>query len=544
MPNYIEEFAIRLGWDYDPKGLQQAQGQMKDLRSKIGDLGQTLKRAAVGMAGFVAATIGFTAVETKAVRETQNLANAVNLSAESLEAWGNVAQGIGLGMDNIVDLAEEMNNKIGEMETLGEMTSLEEGLKGLNLQYKDLKDLAPEKQFETILSTAKDLADEQRAVSAVDMIFGGEANKVLGHLRSYEGSLENVLGAYKQLNFQTEESRQGAITFADSWANLTSLFKSIRLTFAGFLGEALEPLTTEIILLASKNKELIQTRLKEWAIRVADAFRTIVSIGRRVGEIVAKVVDKVGGFENVVKMLGGAFVGLKLGGIVASFLGLAKVLGPIGVALGGVVGGVIGLAAALIADDLYHYFTGGESAIGLALEKLDEFVIKFAEFLGMDPDDLKEKMTNFFDDWYDGVVKVTKAMFLPGEAIKQIKKLLRPLGDNNFFASIYKWIKRIQDIAPPLSDLIEKWTGVKAPEISPILASTPFAPIAAIGSAASNVINRESGPSASTTRNEIRQTNNIRIRGDSPEEIARQVEAHIKRTMDDAVTANDNGVRR
>ena len=565
MPNYVEEFAILLGWDVDTSGLDNAQDQVADFKDRIKDLGDILKKAALAMAGFVTGTIAFTAIESKAIRETNNLAKAVFFSVDALEAWGVAVGGIGFEMDNVVDLAEEMNNKIGEMAALGEMTTLEEGLQLLGLRFEHIRNLAPEKQFETILSAAKELADEQKAVSAVDMIFGGEANKILGHLRSYDESLGSILDRYKELNLQTEESREGAISFSESWSGLMVLFNSLRKTFAGFLGEALTPLLNEVKGLVTANRDLIRAKLKEWARNIANAFRTIVDWGRRVWGVIQEVVDAFGGWENAVKALGLSFVGLKLGGLHTSFSNLLAAAGDLGSVMGGLVAhggalntvfrslgaGLIIIAALLVAEDLYFYFTGGESAIEDATVALGKFLNQLrdttAEFLKMDPKEL--------DALIEKIKTLTEVLWNPFKILETIRELLKP-EEGTIFDVLLDSIQRTLNLFNPLKQMIDLVSGgvgelragraqALAPAAMP--AQVPGMPllVAPAGGNQGAVQPVVAGPSQ--VRNDIRQVNNFRIYqrpGEDAIQFKNRVAKAFEGIMDDAVQSIDTGVVR
>jgi hypothetical protein len=565
MPNYVEEFAILLGWDVDSSGLDDAREQVADFKDRVKDLGDILKKAALGMAAFVTGTIAFTAIESKAVRETVNLAKAVGLSTDALEAWGSVAGGIGLEMDNVIDLAEEMNNKIGEMEALGELITLQEGLQLLGLEYENIRNLAPEKQFEMILSTAKELANEQQAVSAVDMIFGGEANKILGHLRSYDESLGDILDRYKELNLQTDESREGAISFAESWAGLMTMFGSLRKTLAGFLGEALTPLLDEVKELVVANKDLIRTKLKEWAQTIANTFRAIVTQGRRAIGTLNRVIKAFGGWKNAAKALGIAFVGLKLGALIGSFMTMIAAAGGLSAVMGGLTarGGALNLllknfgiglaviAALLVAEDLYFYFTGGESAIGDAAVALEKFLNQLrdttAEFLGLDPGRLDQLIEKF--------KVLAEVLWNPFVILERIRELLKP-GEGTIFDVVLDSVQRMAGLFSPVKmtlDLVKRGVGElragRAQALAPAAmpAQVPGMPLLAPPAGANQGTVQPVVAGPSQVRNEVKQTNNIRIfqkPGEDPIKFKNRVVKAMEGIMDDAVHDIDAGLVR
>ncbi|MGR3468504.1 MAG: hypothetical protein ACU0CI_11575 [Shimia sp.] len=142
------------------------------------------KRATV--AGTASAVLGTLA--NQRTREMQALAASVGQNVDTMEALAVAGKALGFNYDNIVDLAEEMHNKLGEFAGLGEMNSAKEALEMIGLEFKDLKKLKPEDQFEKIVDAIAGMEDAQKASSAADMLFGGEASKFFGDLRPVSSS--------------------------------------------------------------------------------------------------------------------------------------------------------------------------------------------------------------------------------------------------------------------------------------------------------------------------------------------------------------------
>ena len=151
--NYIEEFVAFLGWEVDATELEEFQNQVEDI-------GGMLKKAALAVAGVTSAMAALTVIVNKTTGANIALAKSVGVSAEFLEAMGGVVRPLGFEMENVVDLVEEMNNKIGESAGLGQpISGVTDSLKILGLEFKSLKELAPEDQFIQILDAAKNLED-------------------------------------------------------------------------------------------------------------------------------------------------------------------------------------------------------------------------------------------------------------------------------------------------------------------------------------------------------------------------------------------------
>lgn len=352
MTDYVSKYVLRFQ-DLASRGFLRAAGAARSLTANIGRIGV----AASALGG---ATIAATTAMNRMTAEQARLADSVGVSQSQLSGLATIASKIGLEYDNVVDLAEEMNNKIGEMRNLGEMTSLEEGLQGIGLTFQEIKDLEPEAQFEAILDAATRLGDVQIASSSLDMIFGGEASKMTGLLISELDRLGMSYSEYiadqKMLNNLTEDGIQGAVSYSDSFARLQRYLTTLAQEGFGQLGAVLAPVIDRLVAFLSANKEIIAANLGSFMTSLGDSLTQIdfVSVATSAqnfvnslvsfsGKIVGFVV-MLGGLGNVVKGFVGLFVAGKVAGFVSALAPLVSILsGPITLAITGVIAAGIAL---------------------------------------------------------------------------------------------------------------------------------------------------------------------------------------------------------
>ena len=341
-----------------------------------GQLTRSLARASAAAAAAGTAVVGAANLVNRATSERARLAESVQLSMETLAAFEPAAKGIGLNFENIVDLAEEMTNKIGEMRNLGEMTSLQEGLSGLKLRFEEIRDLKPDEQFNKIVAAAAELGDIQRASSALDQIFGGEASKLAG---AYLATLDRLNLSHaeyqtraRSLNFLTESGTRGALQYNDAISQTTSFVTSLSREGFGLLGAAMAPVIEQFNEFVIANKAGISAGLTAGISSIAAAFAEIdfqeaadgvVTLAAGVGDVVTTVdslIQSAGGIENVAKAFAGLFVVGKVGAFAASLTAISTLIGgPL----------VLGLGAAVVAG-------------ALIWENWDELSNKAGELLG------------------------------------------------------------------------------------------------------------------------------------------------------------------
>ena len=200
--------------------------------------------------------------------EAQRLSKAMGLNVELVEAFESSLNGTSFNLENIIDLAEELANKMGESKKTGLTESLKGGLKTLGLKYADIKKLSPEAQFTKLFDTALKMKDRQAAASGLDQIMGGEANKVFSVLADRAKSTGDLIKAYRALNFQTDESRRGAMQFTDQLSSLTGAIISVGKFAAGILGERIQAKLGEL----TKYLETQKATVQKWVTETVDSF--------------------------------------------------------------------------------------------------------------------------------------------------------------------------------------------------------------------------------------------------------------------------------
>lgn len=200
--------------------------------------------------------------------EAQRLSKAMGLNVELVEAFESSLNGTSFNLENIIDLAEELANKVGESKKTGLTESLKGGLKTLGLKYADIKKLSPEAQFTKLFDTALKMKDRQAAASGLDQIMGGEANKVFSVLADRAKSTGDLIKAYRALNFQTDESRRGAMQFTDQLSSLTGAIISVGKFAAGILGERIQAKLGEL----AKYLETQKATVQKWVTETVDSF--------------------------------------------------------------------------------------------------------------------------------------------------------------------------------------------------------------------------------------------------------------------------------
>lgn len=538
MATAVEELFVRLGWKVssaDKSRLGQYEASLDKILKASVKLGKAVGVAAGSLAGM-------TILANRATAKQANLAAAVGISAEKIDALGSAVAGIGFDYIEVLDLVEELNNKFGEFELTG-MTSVKESLQLLGLEFKELKALAPEDQFIRIMDAAKGLDDQQVAVSAVDILMGGNANKVMGHLRNLDGSLGDIVARYTRLNFLTQEGRDGAVESSRAVGELAKSAMSMFQEFSGLLGAALAPVMEQLSQWIMMNRDLIKQKISAFV----DEFRRTLSwLAARLPFILRLLAKIPALFKLLIGVLGGAAL---LKGILV-LKRLSRGLNAVGnEALKAqlkmmLIVAVIAFIVLLI-EDFYTFLEGGESYIGDLVEKLEEW-------LGFP---IAEPMREYWQILKDIVKDIPKIW---DEAILIVEGLIKSAVD-----TYTGWSQAIRDFftkaADFISDAWDKAVGKilgfakKIPFLGDLIGGdaditvsggTTAAGMAAGTSAGTSVLNNKT----STTK--VTNSTNVNVggitvkaqQGQSPGAIARAVRKELGSASAKAVQANNTGV--
>jgi hypothetical protein len=269
---------------FDILGNDRASPALRNVARVVTGIGRGVARLSTGLArttaGLAVPAAGLATglgaglvLLNQATVRSQGLAAAVRVSADTLEGLADAVSSVGFESDNVVDLLEEMNNKFGESAGLKITGSTADALKILGVRFKELKKLQPEQQFFRIADAILKLPDGQKAVSAADILLGGEANKIFGALRAQGTPLQQIIADYKALNVQTETSRRGAQAFASQWARITTVISTGLRFAAGEIGAVLEPELIKLSAYLTENRGMFRKWVGEIVKKVPEAFQ-------------------------------------------------------------------------------------------------------------------------------------------------------------------------------------------------------------------------------------------------------------------------------
>jgi hypothetical protein len=576
MTTRIEEFVAYLGWEVDA-------GDLEEFNDQVEGVVDNFKAVVTAVSAATAALSAAVVITNKQTAETRNLAKAVGVTTEFLLGMGGVVGEIGLKTENVVDLVEEMNNKFGEKAGLGKFSAVEDSVKILGLNFAEIKKLEPEKQFIRVLDAAKKLKDQQKAVSAVDMLLGGEGNKVLGFLRDIDGSVDDIIGSRLELNMLSHQGVEQAMEFNAVWGRIVQVVSSAWAQFSGIFGGAFSLLLSRLIAWTRQNNKLIKQKIAQWAETLAKAFMFLFKGAKEVLLILKRVTDSVGGLRSALRLLALIVTSIGIFKIAQAFQILVPLLisGVRAVGLFSAAMKLMGVPVAVIAilillvalQDLKTWFEGGNTLFGAwgesLAEEADKLTDKLNDFLGLSDRQLQIWLVKLVDAHKEAFAELWRLLqkyVFSFEAVdrvfnaikshlRDIKKLAsgvleRLLGAPSNEAFIAQK-KAAQDRADALKLLDEaarragpaSLGAINAAGLNQAASAAVLSdPLGTVSRGLQSTINRNRG---GDTRVDVR--NNFRVSqqpGESGEDFARRVAQIMEEEMAGAVRNNDTGITR
>lgn len=267
---------------------------LNNVNNRVNGMLGGLGKAAGAVAGLGLAGVGLAVIAdelTQADVQAQKLARSVGINIDTVDALTAAIAPAGFEYESIIDLVEELNNKMGESAGIEEIGGVTDALQILKLSYADLAKLSPEEQFKAVANAAMGMKDAQAASSAVDILMGGDANKIIQILKEKGGTIDDITGAYEKMNFRTAESRAGAEKLQASFAMVKGIIGGVASEIAGLAGNALGPITDKMHEWVGANHDLIATNITatfdsmvESVTWLIDNFEDIVLWTKRIGK--------------------------------------------------------------------------------------------------------------------------------------------------------------------------------------------------------------------------------------------------------------------
>lgn len=319
--------------DQAAKGVEKSLDAVDRRASMVGSsLLSLVKGLGAGLAAGLSAgaLMGMVRNTSEAVYAVDELSDALDLNASELEAWDSAANAAGVGgsLGGLTNSMRAFNERVQDL-TRRESPELLQVFQQVGLSLDDVKAKASDP-----LALLRDMADGMHELSAAEAVgLGQKLGLDIGTvnlLRQGKAGLDEIVAAQKELGFITDEQIERNRSYRDALDRMNRVFDDVRRRVVFFILPALE--------------------------RLANFFEAGARLAR----------DHAGAIKWGVGIVALALTGMMIPALLraatatrALWLALGR-FAPIAAALG---------AVALVAEDLYEYMRGNDSAVGELIKK-------------------------------------------------------------------------------------------------------------------------------------------------------------------------------
>ena len=254
------------------------------------NLGQGAAYAGAAIAAATAALYATAGAMAKAGAEIYDTAQQLNISAESAQALGYVADQTGSSLGGLTGSIRALNTAFTAAESANSTQA--RALRSLGLDYAELRRMAPEQAFLAITDAIGGVSDEMEQNLVASQIFGNRyATQVVGALNQTDGSLRTLMDSFNESGRAMSGEQITALKkYDDAMTDVEYSIKALTADAIVPLLPKMQEITDKLVTLATDNMptfiasaEALATALlfvAEAAMKVANNF---VAIGEHIG---------------------------------------------------------------------------------------------------------------------------------------------------------------------------------------------------------------------------------------------------------------------
>lgn len=350
----VRELITKLGWDVDEATIKRFDRAVGT--AKVGLLAITGAAVAAG-----AALIGVAISAANAGEEALATAELVGLSVEEFQKYRHAASLAEVSNEEFTTSLRFLTRNVGDaIRGQGEVgktfAKLGITLKDANGNTRDtgsiLRDVAD--RFQGIKDPAT------RASLSMDL-FGRGGARMGRFLMQGSAGLEAASAAVSTFGLFTEATAKEADAMGDSLQNLKGLAFGLRNELGIRLFKSIRDISERMQKWLIANEAVIKQKLDKFVEGLTKALGYLLLIGEKVGAFFVWAIERLGGFDNAVKLV--------LFGVTALTIGFAALAVVALIAWGEILILPALIAAGiflviLVLEDLYVWMQGGQSVIG------------------------------------------------------------------------------------------------------------------------------------------------------------------------------------
>lgn len=340
----VEELLLLLGLETDDKSFDDAKANADKVIDGFEDI---VKKAALATGAVFSAVSVWVDSYATAANETAKLASRIGATVEEIQELDYVAEKSSISVDFMRKAIEKLNAKSAQVSS---NKDLADTFSKLGIDAAAFAKVSPGEKVERLADAIMSLPTEAERSAIAMKLFEEEGLAVINALEGGSARIKELREQARQLGLFTAEDAKAAEEYESVMVDTRRSFTALR----NEVGAALLPVLTDLLAtfrdFFMQNRELLSQGIVTLFSALATVMKVLVSL------TAVWVSFKLG---HYVMVLAAAFRSLT----VASAAANASVM-LIPILIGAALIGI-----ALLAEDLYGFFTGADSLIGRFAER-------------------------------------------------------------------------------------------------------------------------------------------------------------------------------
>lgn len=380
---FVTELLGYIGLDVDDASFNEAEQSVKDVTKVMAGLITVAASAATAVTGAAYAMVNDFA---NTATEIDQLTKRLNVNAEAFQATAFAAKSFGIEQDQLADGMKELSMRAGEFALDGKANADAFGEIGITQAQVKQYGNNIEGLFSLVRNKLSEVKEQGKRQFLADALFGGGLADVGGEF--FSQTSENIAELQKQARESGLVISQDTLDMAREY---TSEMDSLQARIKGLWNIVAANLLPVFTRITRQMKEFFDLHGDEIVNGLTAAINGLIASIKYLGIAAAIAMPYLVGSVAIASWaklialtntLTGAFLAMRTGALLAW---AAAAAGP------ALVGAAI-ISLILVIQDIYTYFTGGDSITGRIIEGLGKPVV----------DKIKQAWTDlkqWFKDW-------------------------------------------------------------------------------------------------------------------------------------------------
>ena len=354
-------------------------------KKSLAGLSKDYIRLTAAITGTTAAVAYFMNNSNKQIDANYKYSTAIGVNYESLQEWQYAAQLAGATSEQMTDAFRELSERTTDAALAGS-GELAEAFEFLGLNAQDFMNMPIEERMLAVTDAMRGVSKEQQIFFS-EKFFGGQTGDFMVNLvkQSREELASTFAEARAGGGIRSIADAQNAAEYNDAMARLMNTVRGLVTILTVNLTPIMTDLMDQFREWIGANRELVAQNIMSFVQGLSIAIQRLWIGFNNLYKGVSWLVDKLGGFADVVGYIISLYLAFRLMQIGIALVGVAK-----GFSLAAAAAKVLAMSPLFIAfgllflilEDIYTYATGGKSVFGLMIDAFEDLGLALKDTFG------------------------------------------------------------------------------------------------------------------------------------------------------------------